>query len=152
MPWSVSTSLIRRLLARKVAVGCVVALLALLAAADVEASRTIYLARNEALCATGGHACIKGTLSYDTNSRLLTLRGRVQFAPGPGEFRITVKGSNRLGHVAFAPMEIKVRGKPTEIVDFKMIPDHPDVENWQIDHIEFVLATDLNRGTRAAPD
>lgn len=152
MPWSMSASLIRRLLARKLAVGWVVSLLALLVAANAQASRTVDLASNEALCATGGHACIKGTLSYDTNSRLLTLRGRVQFAPGPGEFRITVKGSNRLGHVAFAPMEIKVRGKPTEIVDFKMIPDHPDVENWQIDHIEFVLATDLNRGTRAAPD
>ena len=122
-------------------VGRVFTLLALLAAANVEASRTVYLASNEMLCATGEQACMVGTLTYDTNSRLLALHGRVQFAPGPGEFRITVKGTNRLGYVAFAPMEIDVRGKATEIIDFKMIPDYPDVDNWQIDHIEFVLAS-----------
>ncbi len=36
-------------------------------------------------------------------------------------------------------MEIPLRGRTTEIVDFRMIPDHPDVANWTIDRIVFVM-------------
>jgi hypothetical protein len=34
-------------------------------------------------------------------------------------------------------MEIQLRGKYSEIVEFKMIPDHPDVANWRVTAIEF---------------
>ncbi len=118
-----------------------VGLLALLAATAVEASRRLDLARDELICAAGRTVCIRGSLTYDTNSRVLELRGRLQSASEPGLFRITVRGSNRLGHVRFAPMEIRLRGNRTEIVDFRMIPDHPDVANWQIDRIEFIAAS-----------
>ncbi|WKZ11814.1 MAG: hypothetical protein QY320_12085 [Gammaproteobacteria bacterium] len=118
-----------------------VGLLALLAATAVEASRRLDLARDELICAAGHTVCIRGSLTYDSNSRVLALRGRLQSASGPGLFRITVRGSNRLGHVRFAPMEIRLRGNRTEIVDFRMIPDHPDVANWQIDRVEFIAAS-----------
>ena len=115
-------------------------MLTLLSAATAEASRRLYLAEHELICDSGRIACIDGTLTYDTNSRVLTLSGRLQAATGPGMFQVTVRGTNRLGHVHYAPMEIDLNGNATEIVDFEMIPDHPDVENWQIDHIEFVPA------------
>ncbi|GMW07367.1 MAG: hypothetical protein AMXMBFR8_21630 [Nevskiales bacterium] len=127
--------------ARAVASLAAVGLLALLAATAVEASRRLDLARDELICAAGHTVCIRGSLTYDTNSRVLALRGRLQSASGPGLFRITVRGSNRLGHVRFAPMEIRLRGNRTEIVDFRMIPDHPDVANWQIDRVEFIAAS-----------
>lgn len=106
-----------------------------------EASRRLDLARDELICAAGHTVCIRGSLTYDTNSRVLALRGRLQAASEPGLFRITVRGSNRLGHVRFAPMEIRLRGNRTEIVDFRMILDHPDVANWQIDRVEFIAAS-----------
>lgn len=112
-------------------------LLAALASATGLASRTIYLAENELICDGERILCIDGTLSYDVNDRLLWLRGRVQATAAPGVLEITVTGTNRLGHVRSAPMEIALRGRATEIVDFRMIPDHPDVENWSIGHIVF---------------
>jgi hypothetical protein len=50
---------------------------------------------------------------------------------------ITLTGTTRQGDRRYAPMEIAIRGKPTEILDFKMIPDHPDVYDWVIDRVAF---------------
>jgi hypothetical protein len=116
--------------------------LALLASATALASRTLYLAENALICDSDRVLCVDGTLSYDVNDRLLWLRGRVQSTTVPGVLEITVKGTNRLGHVRYAPMEIQLRGRASEIVDFRMIPDYPDVENWSIDRIAFVPAGD----------
>lgn len=97
----------------------------------------LYVERGGLLCDTAETVCLRGTLTYQPNERLLRLRGRVQFAPGPGELRILMTGENRRGDRRYAPMEITLRGKYSEIVDFKMIPDHPDVDAWQIDRISF---------------
>ncbi len=115
-------------------------LLAALAATAALASRTLFLAENELICDGERILCVDGTLGYDVNDRLLWLRGRVQSTTVPGTLRITVTGTNRLGHVRFAPMEIALRGRASEIVDFRMIPDHPDVANWRVDQIVFVPA------------
>jgi len=120
----------------------IVAVLVVLASAAALASRTLRLAENELICDSARILCVDGTLDYDVNERLLWLRGRVQFTTVPGMLRITVTGTNRLGHVRFAPMEIQLRGRATEIVDFRMIPDHPDVANWSIDRIDFIPAGD----------
>lgn len=118
----------------------IAALVAVLASAPALASRTLRLAENELICDGERIVCVDGTLDYDVNERLLWLRGRVQFTTVPGVLRITVRGTNRLGHVRFAPMEIELRGRASDIVDFRMIPDHPDVANWSIDRIDFVPA------------
>jgi hypothetical protein len=117
----------------------------LLAATVATAAPYRYLARDENLCDAAETVCLAATLSYERNDRVLWLRGRVRFGPGPGLLTITLKGSTRLGYVRYAPMEIELRGRPTEIVDFKMIPDYPDVYNWEIDRIGFAL-------TRSPPD
>lgn len=114
----------------------------LLAAAAAHAARIRYLAEDDVLCDGARTVCVDGTLGYEVNDRLLWLRGRVQFTTVPGLLVITVKGSNRLGHVRYAPMEVELRGKASEIVDFEMIPDYPDVANWSIDRIDFVPAGD----------
>lgn len=119
-----------------------IALMAALASSAALASEILYLAQDEVLCDSNRLVCVDGTLSYRVNTRLLELYGRVQFTTVPGVLQITVKGSNRLGHVRYAPMEIKLRGRASEIIDFRMIPDYPDIENWAIDHISFVPAKD----------
>jgi hypothetical protein len=125
----------------------VVALLAASASTAVLAAHTLYLAEEELICDGEQLVCIDGTLGYEVNRRLLWLRGRVQFTTVPGLLQITVKGSNRLGHVRYAPMEIELRGKASEIVDFKMIPDYPDVDNWAIDRIVYLPARDGGPGS-----
>ena len=96
-----------------------------------------YLARDELLCEPARAACVRATLTYEKNDRLLRLRGRVMSAPGPGLIQITLTGTTRQGHRRFAPMEITIRGRPTELLDFKMIPDYPDVYDWMIDRVAF---------------
>ena len=114
----------------------------LLAAAPASASRVLYLARTERLCDMARIACVDGSLTYHVNTRVLWLNARLKSSPGPGTLAIRVKGTTRLGYVRYAPMEIVLDGHASEIVNYRMIPDDPDVENWQIDEIEYVLAPD----------
>jgi hypothetical protein len=116
----------------------VYSVIALLACAPADAARVLYLARAERLCDAERTACVDGTLTYRVNSRVLWLNGRLGTSPGPGAFVITLTGATRLGIVRYAPMEISLRGHSSEIVNFKMVPDDPDVYDWQIHRIEFI--------------
>jgi hypothetical protein len=97
-----------------------------------------YLFRDERLCDTDEVFCIRGTLSYYSNPRLLRLRARVQTAPGPGLLQIWLAGANKQGHHRLAPFEVRVRGHYSEIIDHKMIPDYPDVQGWVVKRVEFI--------------
>ena len=97
-----------------------------------------YLFRDVRLCDSDGVFCFRGTLSYDSNPRLLRLRARVRTAPGPGLLRIRLAGANQLGHRRFAPFEVRVRGHYSEIINHKMIPDYPDAQGWVVERVEFI--------------
>lgn len=111
--------------------------LMLLAATQVSAAGFRYLARDELLCEPAKATCIRATLTWEKNDRLLRLRGRVETATGPGLMQITVMGTTRQGYRRYAPMEFTIKGRASEIVDFKMIPDYPDVYDWVIDRVAF---------------
>ena len=96
-----------------------------------------YLSRGERICDVQEVLCIRGTLSYEFNPRLLHLRARVRTAPGPGLLRIRLAGANQLGHRRLAFFEVRVRGQYSEIINHKMIPDHPDVHDWVIELVQF---------------
>ena len=97
-----------------------------------------YLFRNERVCDADRVFCIRGTLSYQVNPHLMRLRARVKKAPGPGLLRIRLTGTNRQGHRRYAPFEVRVRGRATEIINHKMIPDYPDAQSWVVQQVEFI--------------
>lgn len=101
------------------------------------ASEIAYLRRSEIFCDVTGAVCLRGTISYRVNQRLLRLRSRVVTAPGPGLLRINVTGENRQGHIHRAAIEVTIRGHASEIVNTEMIPDAPDVYDWQLESIIF---------------
>lgn len=110
-----------------------VACLALpLLAGDVE-----YLKKNEGFCDLADTTCLRGTISYRVNERLLELNARVERAVGPGTLRIGLTGENRQGHRRLTSIETKLDGRASEIVSVRMIPDAPDVYSWKIDSIIF---------------
>ncbi len=111
---------------------------ALLALTAAPAAPRDYLFQNERVCDSDGVFCLRGTLSYHSNPRLLRLRARVQKAPGPGLLRIGISGANQLGHRRYAPLEVRVRGRYSEIIDHKLIPDYPDVQGWAVERVEFI--------------
>lgn len=98
-----------------------------------------YLFQDKRICDTNEVFCIRGTLSYHSNPRLLHLRARVQKAPGSGLLRIRLSGVNQQGDRRLAPFEVRVNGNYSEIINHKMIPDHPDVEDWAVERVEFVV-------------
>jgi hypothetical protein len=99
-----------------------------------------YLFKDKRVCDTQNVFCFRGTLSFDSNPRLLHLRARVQTAPGPGMLRIRLRGANELGHRRLAPIEIQIRGNYSEIINHRMVPDHPDVYEWHVGLVEFIAA------------
>lgn len=109
----------------------------LLLAPTVDAGEIRYLKRNERFCDVDEQLCVRGTIRYDVNPRLLRLWGRVQTSPGRGLLLIRLAGTNRLDHNRTTAMEIQLRGTYSEIIEFKMIPDHPDVDNWEVTTIRF---------------
>jgi hypothetical protein len=102
------------------------------------ASPREYLFKDQQICDSQGAFCMRGTLYYKSNSRLLHLRGRVQVAPGSGMLIIRLAGTNELGHLRYAPFEVQVRGNNSEIINHKMIPDYPDVQSWSVQRVSFV--------------
>jgi hypothetical protein len=96
------------------------------------------LFHDKRICDADEVFCFRGTLSYHSNPRVLHLRARIQRAPGSGLLRIRLSGANLLGHRRFAPFEVQVRGNHSEIINHKMIPDHPDVESWEVENVEFI--------------
>jgi hypothetical protein len=96
-----------------------------------------YLKKSESFCDTSGVLCMHGTISYRVNPRLLQLRARVVKAPGPGRVTINVVGTNRLNHLRRAAIEVSIRGRSSEIVNTEMIPDAPDVYEWELVSIRF---------------
>ena len=123
------------MMVRYLAVMIVVAMLLLNVA---EASPRDYLFKDQRICDTEGSLCFRGTLYYVSNSRMVHLRARVQKAPGPGLLRIRLAGVNELGHQRFAPFEVQLRGNNSEIINHKMIPDHPDVQGWSVEMVSFI--------------
>ncbi|MEL7448376.1 MAG: hypothetical protein AAFN78_04160 [Pseudomonadota bacterium] len=92
---------------------------------------------NQLICAAGGSACVRGSLSYSANQRIVELRSRVTQASGPGMFRIWLYGENYQGYPRRAVLEVPIRGVRSEIVNLRIIPDAPDVEVWVIQSVEF---------------
>ena len=97
-----------------------------------------HLFQDKRICDTHEVLCFRGTLTYYSNPRLLQLSARVRTAPGPGMLRISLTGTNELGHRRSAPFEVRVRGTYSEIINHKMIPDHPDVQTWKVERVQFV--------------
>jgi hypothetical protein len=102
-----------------------------------------YIFQDKRICVTDEVFCFRGTLSYQSNPRLLHLRARVQKAPGPGLLRIRLSGENQQGDRRRAPFEVRVRGHYSEIINHKIIPDHPDVEHWVVEQVEFIVGETL---------
>jgi len=98
-----------------------------------------YLFQDKRICDEGEVFCFRGTLAYQSNPRVLHLRARVQKSPGPGLLRIRLSGTNQLGDRRLAPFEVRVSGHYSEIINHKMIPDHPDVQDWAVEQVEFIL-------------
>jgi hypothetical protein len=121
---------------------------ALFFVASAYAGSRDYLFKDKRVCDTQNVLCFRGTLSFDSNPRLLHLRARVQTAPGPGMLRIRLRGANEPGHRRLAPIEVQIRGNYSEIINHRMVPDHPDVYEWHVDVVEFIAETKSDQGYR----
>jgi hypothetical protein len=75
--------------------------------------------------------------TYYANPRLLELRSRVQQADGPGLLSIRLVGQSADGHTRRTVLEARIRGRYSEIVNNKLITDHPDVDAWRLEAISF---------------
>jgi hypothetical protein len=107
-----------------------------------------YLARSESLCDVDKQMCIRGSLVYRSNSRVLSLSGRVSKAPGPGWVRILFRGTNRLDQPSTTIMEFPIRGAHSEIIDKSFIPDNPQIDNWRIFYVVFEPDKEAGRAAR----
>lgn len=105
-----------------------VALLASPVAADVPD----LLLRESRLCDEDRGFCLRGTILYYRNSRLIEVHARVARAPGPGWVSILFRGSDRNNQPNTTVMEFPVRGASSEIIDRSFINDYPQVNQWRI--------------------
>ena len=110
--------------------------LCLLLVSPAAPAATDFLVRNGEICDDERTMCIRGTLAYYPNPRIMELRGRVMHAPGPGWVKILFAG-NRDGQRASSVMEIPIRGRHSEIIDRRYIPDNPAIRNWRVLSIRF---------------
>lgn len=103
-----------------------------LLASPVAAYGPDLLLREGRLCDEDRGFCLRGTILYYPNSRLIEIRARVARAPGPGWVSILFRGSDRNNQPNTTVMEFPVRGASTEIIDRSFITDYPQVNQWRI--------------------
>ena len=109
----------------------------LVCATSLLAADHFFIKKNEVFCSSSGTLCIKGSLSYRVNPRILSLNARVQKRTGPGVIRIRLTGANRQNMQRYTEMNVSIRGTYSEIIDHKMRPDAPDVADWHISSFTF---------------
>lgn len=107
------------------------------ASAAIAGPSETIIGKNVLFCDDGNSVCLRGTLTYGSNPRMLELRSRVQRATGPGVLKIRLIGENADGHTRRTTIEVRIRGHYSEIVNTRLITDHPDVYSWQLDSISF---------------
>jgi hypothetical protein len=95
------------------------------------------IGKNALFCDDQDRVCLRGTLTYRANPRMLELHSRVQRTVGPGLLKIRLVGENADGHTRRTTIEVRIRGEYSEIVDTRLITDHPDVYSWELDSIAF---------------
>jgi hypothetical protein len=111
--------------------------LLLLAATSIFAGERLYMKKNETFCDSSGVLCLRGSLTYQTNSRIVSLNARVQKQTGPGVIHITLAGTNRHDMLRRTEIIIIIRGTHSEIIDHQMVPGAPDVYEWEISSFLF---------------
>jgi hypothetical protein len=104
----------------------------------VSAAQRQYLKKNETFCDSSGVLCLHGSLTFLVNSSIISLRARVQKQTGPGVIKIVLTGSNRQDFFRRTEFEITIRGKHSEIINYQMGPDAPDVYQWSLASFDFV--------------
>jgi hypothetical protein len=107
------------------------------ASAAIAGPTETIIGRNAVFCDDSNSVCLRGTLTYRSNPRMLDLRSRVQRATGPGLLKIRLVGENADGHTRRTTIELEIRGNYSEIVNTRLITDHPDVDSWEVDSISF---------------
>ena len=115
----------------------VLSTLLLLAATSAFAGERLYMKKNETFCDSNGVLCLRGSLTYRVNSRIVSLNARVQKQTGPGVIHITLAGTNRQGMLRRTEIIITIRGTHSEIIDHQMVPGAPDVYEWAISSFLF---------------
>lgn len=115
----------------------IVFLLFLAAAGAIAGPRERVTGSNAELCDAERNVCLRGAISYYSNPRLFELRSRVQHASGPGLIVFRLTGETRDGHVRRTSIEVRIRGRYSEIVSTRLITDHPDVDSWTLESIQF---------------
>ena len=107
------------------------------ASAAIAGPTETIIGKNTLFCDDANSVCLRGTLTYRSNPRMLDLRSRVQRATGPGLLKSRLVGENADGHTRRTTIEIEIRGDYSEIVNTRLITDHPDVYSWELDSISF---------------
>jgi len=113
----------------------------MLATSAIAADR-LYLKKNEVFCDTSKKLCLYGSITYRVNARIVSLNARVQKQTGPGDIYMILSGRNRQYDLRRTEIRIRIRGTHSEIIDYKMRPDAPDVSEWNLSLFEFVQDSD----------
>ena len=109
---------------------------------SIAAGRTEYLLRNETFCSSNKEICVKGSLSYTHGTGTVKLHGRVKSVKGPGLLLVSLTGTDKFGRTRFFDLEVAIRGKRTEIVDYERFTGARDVESWELSEVIYYLEVD----------
>ena len=93
-----------------------------------------FLVRGEKLCDATGVMCLRASITWEPNARLLELYGRVIASVEPGTLVLVFRGHQRDGTVRYTEMSIPLNGRYSEIARDKIIPDWPEIDDWSFDH------------------
>jgi hypothetical protein len=115
----------------------VIAFALILSVVTATAEQRHYIKKTEVFCDAAHIICLRGSLTYEANSRILKLHARIQKQVVPGTITMLFTGSNRQDMLKRTEIVHAVKGRYSEIVNKSIRPDAPDVSNWQLHSFTF---------------
>ena len=108
-------------------------------------AHTTYLLHDELLCNDSGQVCLRGWLVHDPHRNEIALDARLQRTASPGTIIISLDGVTPGGQPVTTAVSVEVRGRYSEIIHARFIPQWPYETRWAVRALQFEQAARTDR-------
>lgn len=92
---------------------------------------------SSSICDTDNQVCLQTTILFESNSKVIEIRGRLHRTAGPGTLTFEFFGTTPLGEQVYHASSTEVRGRYSESISHKFGPPYSNRTAWALHRITF---------------
>jgi len=91
-------------------------------------------------CDQDEKVCLQSTIRFESNSKIMEIRGHLHRTAGPGTLTFEFFGTTPLGEQVYHASSVDVRGRYNESISHKFAPPYSNRTEWTLNRITFQSA------------